>query len=130
MGTPTSNSDLIVEQYLRAVEKQLTGVPATQRTELLSDLSVHIDSSREALTEETEAQVRQILERLGSPETVAAAARQDVQGTDAPHRPLVSRRIAMLIGIVVVAILVLALVIWLAFLNAGHSSITPGVTPS
>jgi len=67
--------DDLVNDYLRAVEQALAGVPASRRDELLSDLSQHIAAKRAELTpdQETEVEVRSILELLGDPEDVAEA---------------------------------------------------------
>jgi uncharacterized membrane protein len=71
--------DDLVNDYLHAVEQALAGVPANRRAELLADLSEHISAKRAELApgEETEVEVRSILELLGDPEDVAAEARYD-----------------------------------------------------
>ena len=103
MNTRDSKTNILVDTYLELVDKALTGVPAEQRDELLADLRLHISAEREALPEETEADLRQILDRLGSPETVAAAARSDAP-VPPPERSRVDRRIVLAI----VAFLLLA----------------------
>ncbi|MBN1172964.1 MAG: hypothetical protein JXA67_12380 [Micromonosporaceae bacterium] len=80
MSTSPDQNDKIIEDYLSSVESELIGVPVSQRAELLDDLRGHIASERgtgDEGDEETEAQVRGILERLGDPVTIAAAARAD-----------------------------------------------------
>ena len=74
-----STYDDLVNDYLRAVEQALAGVPANRRAELLADLSEHISAKRAELApgEESEVEVRSILELLGDPEEVAAEARYD-----------------------------------------------------
>src|SRR5258705_11162393 len=73
--------DDLVNDYLRAVEQALAGVPASRRDGLLSDLSQHIGAKRAELApdEETEVEVRSILELLGDPEDVAAEALIDAE---------------------------------------------------
>jgi uncharacterized membrane protein len=79
--------DGLVNDYLRAVEQALAGVPASRRDELLSDLSQHIAAKRAELApdQETEVEVRSILELLGDPEDVAAEAMIDTE----PEPPIV-----------------------------------------
>ncbi|WP_426508613.1 HAAS signaling domain-containing protein [Dactylosporangium sp. McL0621] len=71
--------DDLVNDYLHAVEQALAGVPANRRAELLADLSEHISAKRAEIApgEETEVEVRSILELLGDPDEVAAEARLD-----------------------------------------------------
>jgi uncharacterized membrane protein len=69
-----SQHDHLVENYLAAVQQALHPVPAIHRTELLTDLREHIAVERAVLVEESESQVRSILDRLGDPDVVAAAA--------------------------------------------------------
>jgi uncharacterized membrane protein len=71
--------DDLVNDYLRAVEQALAGVPANRRAELLADLSEHIAARRAELApgQETEVEVRSILELLGDPQDVAAEVRSD-----------------------------------------------------
>jgi uncharacterized membrane protein len=78
--------DDLVNDYLRAVEQALAGVPANRRAELLADLSEHISAKRAEIApgEETEVEVRSILELLGDPDEVAAEARLDVAFDAAP----------------------------------------------
>ncbi|GGM88728.1 hypothetical protein ACFFX1_13475 [Dactylosporangium sucinum] len=76
--------DDLVNDYLRAVEQALAGVPAGRRDELLADLSQHIAAKRAELSPETEVEVRSILELLGDPSDVAAEAMLD---NDQPPPP-------------------------------------------
>jgi len=71
--------DHLVNDYLHAVEQALAGVPASRRDELLADLSQHIAAKRAELgpEQETEVEVRSILELLGDPEELADEARLD-----------------------------------------------------
>ncbi|GAA0742976.1 hypothetical protein Drose_36965 [Dactylosporangium roseum] len=82
-----STYDGLVNDYLRAVEQALAGVPASRRDELLADLSEHIAAKRAELApdRETEVEVRSILELLGDPADVAAEAMLDAE----PRPPMV-----------------------------------------
>jgi uncharacterized membrane protein len=87
MNTNVTAHDALVDNYLRAVGQALTGVPAYRRDELLQDLREHIAAGRAELGEdETEAEVRSLLDQLGDPAEVAAEARIDT--SPAPLPPL------------------------------------------
>jgi len=72
-----NKTDDAVSEYLREVAARLSGLPLLQRRELLSDLEAHIASERAERNAQSEGEVLEILERLGSPEVVAAAAFQE-----------------------------------------------------
>jgi uncharacterized membrane protein len=73
----TERNDVLVADYLSRVSRATAGLPPEQRDELLRDLQEHIETGRAELDEETEAQVRDILERLGEPSVIARAAAED-----------------------------------------------------
>ena len=74
----TTAHDALVDNYLQAVGHALAGIPAYRRDELLQDLREHIEAGRAELgEEETEAEVRSLLDQLGDPAEVAAEARID-----------------------------------------------------
>jgi uncharacterized membrane protein len=84
MNTNVTSHDALVDNYLRAVSQAMAGVPAYRRDELLQDLREHIAAGRaEFGDDETEAQVRSLLDQLGDPAEVADEAR-----IDAPFEPL------------------------------------------
>jgi uncharacterized membrane protein len=84
MNTNVTAHDALVDNYLRAVGQALAGLPAYRRDELLQDLREHIAAGRAELGEdETEAEVRSLLDQLGDPADVAAEAQ-----IDAPFAPL------------------------------------------
>jgi hypothetical protein len=72
--TTNTTSDDAVREYLRSVDQHLGGLPMLQRRELVNDLEAHIAAERAEGGAHSEGQVLEILERLGSPEVVAAAA--------------------------------------------------------
>jgi len=78
----TNQTDVVAE-YLREVEQRLAGLPLLQRRELLADLAAHIDTERAERGLRTEGELIEVLERLGSPEVVAAAAYEEA-GTQPP----------------------------------------------
>ncbi|GAB3865874.1 hypothetical protein ACFPIJ_13715 [Dactylosporangium cerinum] len=83
--------DGLVNDYLRAVEQALVGVPAGRRDELLADLSDHIAAKlAETRTEHgpgaPETEVHSVLDLLGDPAELAAelaAAERDAHSADA-----------------------------------------------
>jgi hypothetical protein len=79
----TNKTDDAVTEYLREVEVRLGSLPLLQRRELLADLEAHIATERAERHVQSEGEVLEILERLGSPEVVAAAAWEEA-GTAAP----------------------------------------------
>lgn len=80
-----TQTDELVAAYLARVERAASRLPAARREELLADLREHIEIVRAESEAETEAQIRTILDRLGDPESIVAAA--DTQ-TDLPRVPL------------------------------------------
>ena len=71
----TDQHDRMVGEYLDAVRRATVDLPPDRRDDLLADLSEHIATARAELDPETEAGVRDILERLGDPASIAAEAR-------------------------------------------------------
>lgn len=65
----TMQQDPLVEDYLRRLDAAAAHLPADRRAELAQEIREHI---REANAED-EAAVREVLDRLGSPEEIAAA---------------------------------------------------------
>jgi hypothetical protein len=78
-----NNGDAVAE-YLNELELRLTGLPVLQRRELLADLEAHITNERAERGAISESELLEILERLGSPEVVAAAAYEEA-GLLQPH---------------------------------------------
>jgi uncharacterized membrane protein len=72
----TKNTDVVAE-YLHEVDVRLAGLPVLQRRELLADLAAHVASERAERNIQTEGELIEVLERLGSPEVVAAAAHEE-----------------------------------------------------
>jgi hypothetical protein len=69
----TMRRDPLVEGYLRRLEAAAAHLPRERRRELVAEIEAHVgDAPAEA--GDDEAAVRNALERLGSPEEIAAAA--------------------------------------------------------
>jgi hypothetical protein len=75
----------VAGEYLREVELRLSGLPLLQRRELLADLDAHIAEARQHV--QSEGELIEVLERLGSPEVVAAAAYQEAGPPLPPPAP-------------------------------------------
>jgi hypothetical protein len=84
----SNTTDHVVAEYLRELESRLGGLPVLQRRELLADVEAHIANERVERSLATEAEVLEMLERLGSPEVVAAAAYEEAEMSGG--QPLVS----------------------------------------
>lgn len=67
-------NDPLVDDYLRRLESAASGLPADRRLELVSEIRGHLREALRQVPEGDEAGVRNVLERLGAPEEVAAAA--------------------------------------------------------
>lgn len=64
----------IVEGYLARLEVELAVLPADRRRELLADVREHIAEARAGLEQETDADLFNVLDRLGEPTELARAA--------------------------------------------------------
>jgi uncharacterized membrane protein len=104
----TKHTD-VVGEYLHEVDLRLAGLPVLQRRELLADLAAHIASERAERNISTEGELIEILERLGSPDVVAAAAHEEA-GT-APRPPTPPRPARNYWPIVAIAVGVLAVLV-------------------
>lgn len=71
-----------VRNYLSAVERESSALPADRRQELLADLAERIEVTR---TERPDAAIGGILTELGDPRTIAAR-RWPRRGTGRPAR--------------------------------------------
>ena len=72
----TVDSRQIIEEYLTTLEGELGELSSSDRAEIILEVREHFDEARRALSEPTEADLRNILERLGAPAEIALEARQ------------------------------------------------------
>jgi hypothetical protein len=81
--------DQLVSDYLTKLDRAAATLPAHRRTELLDEIREHIDAARAAGAAADEATVRTMLDRLGEPEEIVAAASDDKgpPPATAPTRP-------------------------------------------
>jgi hypothetical protein len=79
-----ANTDDLVTDYLRRLDEAGADLPAAEREELLDQIRSHLDEARTDERAGDPAYIRQVLDNLGTPDEVAAAARE--QGTSTGPR--------------------------------------------
>jgi uncharacterized membrane protein len=65
-----------VKEYLHDLEAELWDLPRSRPQELVGEIHEHIDSALADAPARDEAEVRNVLERLGDPSDIAKEARQ------------------------------------------------------
>jgi len=70
----TTHPDRLVVAYLRRLEGAAAALPSSRRAELVSEIRAHVDDALREAGVADEVTVRNVLERLGSPEEIASAA--------------------------------------------------------
>jgi hypothetical protein len=65
-----------VEHYLHGLEEELRDLPPARRRELLEDIREHIAEALAEIPEGEEAEVRNILDRVGEPAVIAEEPRE------------------------------------------------------
>jgi hypothetical protein len=86
--------DGLVADYLRQPRMAASGLPRASRRQLIAEITEHLREARAELADPDQAAVRELLDRIGRPEDIAAAAAE-------PDSPTV-RRFAVVVGAVVV----------------------------
>ena len=71
----SNSADRLVDDYLDRLEHELQDFPSARRRELVQEISEHIAEARAQLESESEADVRNLLDRMGDPADIAAEAR-------------------------------------------------------
>jgi hypothetical protein len=116
----------IINDYLSNLSNALGPLPASQQEQLLSEIADHIADARVGLSDESEASIREMLDRIGRPGDIAAEA--GVAFASVPYAPVVvnsqrRRRTAyVLVGAVV---LLLALIVGLLLDLGGTNTGSP-----
>jgi uncharacterized membrane protein len=72
----STTPDKLVERYLKHLDVELDDLPRDRRREIVDEIAGHIAEARVGLEDETEADVRNILEGLGDPADIAEDARE------------------------------------------------------
>lgn len=65
-----------VEDYLDRLDRELADLPAVRRRELVDEIRGHIAEALASTPDPSEADVRNVLDRLGDPSDIAAEARE------------------------------------------------------
>ncbi|MHB1582717.1 MAG: PASTA domain-containing protein [Acidimicrobiales bacterium] len=110
--------DGLIDNYLRRLDAALGPLPTARRQQLLTEITEHLHEARSALPDQTEAAVRDLLDRVGQPEDIAAEALADQSD---PRRRWSTRRLA--VGLIGLAVLLgLGAALALNFIGGGPSS--------
>jgi uncharacterized membrane protein len=126
-----TQDDPLIAEFLTQVAVAGDGLARARREELLGDLREHIDVELATLEgPATEAQIRTILDRLGDPEDIAAAAVEQDTGSLAARpvaapRPVHWRRAAMIAAAVALVLALCGLGLFVAFAPGRGSSPEP-----
>ena len=70
----TVHADPLVDDYLRRLDAAASALPAHRREELVAQIRGHLQEALPQTPAGDKAAVRTVLERLGTPEEIAAAA--------------------------------------------------------
>ena len=65
-----------VDRYFERLERALADLPPERRRELMEEIRDHVDQSLSSHPDPTEAEVRNVLDRLGDPAEIASEARE------------------------------------------------------
>jgi HAAS domain-containing protein len=106
-----AHADQIIDGYLARLEQALADLPPPRRAELLDDVRTHIAEARRGLADETDADLLNVLDKLGDPADIAADARERLGAQ--PAMPVGMLEIAAIVALVLVWPAGIALV-WLS----------------
>ena len=101
------HGDELVRDYLARLQSALAVLPADRREEIYGEVASHIDEQRGALNDESDADVHNLLERVGDPAVLAATASDDGEVGVDPSTPQPQR-----VGAVEILALVLTPLLW------------------
>jgi len=65
-----------VDRYFERLERELADLPPQRRHDLMEEIRDHVDQALAAETDPSEADVRNVLDRLGDPAEIASEARE------------------------------------------------------
>lgn len=74
---PENVLDQIVNEYLDRLKIALSDLPPERRRQLIASITDHINEARSTLDANSEVAIRDILDRVGRPEDIAADAMSD-----------------------------------------------------
>ncbi|WP_410788057.1 HAAS signaling domain-containing protein [Kribbella sp. C-35] len=88
------DNDRLVDAYLKELAKAAEALPAARRTELIDDMRAHIAEER-AAGASSESEIRQVLQRLGDPQEIVAAATEGLVLVEVPPKLRPSEMVAL-----------------------------------
>ncbi len=91
------HADQILSDYMSRLERALANVPDPRRRELLDEVRTHIAEARSQVPNETDADLMNIVDRLGDPAEVAAAEQGPVDSAPQPRRASRALEIATIV---------------------------------
>src|SRR5919204_6638188 len=71
----SSTADQLIDKYLKHLRIELADLPRARRRELEQEIAEHIAAARAELPNESEAEIRNLLDRIGDPADIGAEAR-------------------------------------------------------
>ncbi len=101
-------TDRLIQDYLDHLERAAHTLPAAHRAEILAEIKEHISITLSQSEDQSEATVRSVLTRLGTPEDIV---REAESGLPAAPAPPARRRVAAFEIVTVVLLLVGGIVI-------------------
>jgi hypothetical protein len=66
--------DIVIDDYLQRLDRALSPLPDLRREQLVAEISDHVIAARDELDQPSEADIRNLLDRIGRPEDIAAEA--------------------------------------------------------
>jgi hypothetical protein len=115
-----SELDSLVDDYLRDLEHALAGVEESRRTQLVQEIRQHIAELRTEQLVQSSTEMKNLLDRVGEPGDIAAAALVDEQGgSESKKSRSAGKMVLAAVGTAVVVVLGVVLVLTLS--NVSHS---------
>ena len=125
-----SDIEALCADYLSRLDTALSDRSVRQRRQIVEQITEHLNEARGELSVQSEVAVRSILERLGRPEDIVAAAALSDTAGPSPRSPRVTRgRVALVLSLVVLLAAV-GLTVGLFESNSSPRSRTNGRTTS
>lgn len=117
----------LLRAYLRDLDAALAGLPRGRRKQLVGEIRQHVNQALAEQPSQSPAELRSLLDRVGQPEEIAAAALEEQPGRPQPVRTLEKVMIAG-VSILLVAGLGtgLALAVWSPWSARSPAAATPG----
>lgn len=75
--------DIVIDDYLQRLDRALRPLPDPRREQLVAEITDHVTAARNKLDQPSEADIRNMLDRIGRPEDIAAEA---IDGEPLPTR--------------------------------------------